>query len=357
MTSWSATFSGRPAHALVLTVTESSTNEAANQSTVAWNLQINPPSPASGSYNLGASPYSVTINGSTYTGTYSYDFRTSTSNLLLRSGNMTVTHDTDGSKSITVSASSAALSPLGTATISAKTVVLTDFTRPPSKPGTPSLSRSGSVVSASTSGSTFYGPSGGYYSWSYLLEGAGSWTGISGSGTSVSFDVGSATANVAAVGVTPWDHTEGSGPVSSYASIIGIPTPPGSIAWERSGHNVSVTVGSSSGSAIDAYYLRWFAYVNGSPTWSTPVAVSAGVPYTYVGLAPAITYYFQSWAHNYIGNGDLIQSDGVFVPAGGKRWDGAAWQYATTAKRWDGTAWVDATIAKRWDGTAWVDLA
>jgi hypothetical protein len=79
--------------------------------------------------------------------------------------------------------------------------------------------------------------------------------------------------------------------------------------------------------------------------------------YTYTNLTPALTYLFRVFATNSIGSSDFTESSGVFVPAGGKRWDGSAWTAAAVGRRWDGSAWVDLTVAKRWDGSSWGDLS
>jgi hypothetical protein len=46
----------------------------------------------------------------------------------------------------------------------------------------------------------------------------------------------------------------------------------------------------------------------------------------------------------------------LFVPAGGKRWNGSSWVNTTTASRWNGSSWVTVTTAKRFNGTSWVNL-
>ena len=79
--------------------------------------------------------------------------------------------------------------------------------------------------------------------------------------------------------------------------------------------------------------------------------------FTYQLLSPALTYKWRTYAINSIGSGDYATiATGTFVGAGGKRWDGTAWQPTTTSKRYDGASWVDFTIAKRFNGTSWVDL-
>jgi hypothetical protein len=79
--------------------------------------------------------------------------------------------------------------------------------------------------------------------------------------------------------------------------------------------------------------------------------------YTFTGLTPGATYKFRTYAVNEMGSGPYAVSASTFVPAGGKRWTGTAWQATGTAKRWNGTAWIDLTTAKRFNGTSWQDLS
>jgi hypothetical protein len=78
--------------------------------------------------------------------------------------------------------------------------------------------------------------------------------------------------------------------------------------------------------------------------------------YTYVDLPAGKTYLFRVQAENGIGASSFTTSSGVFIAAGGKRWDGSVWVSASSVKRWDGSAWTEVLTAKRWDGSAWTDL-
>jgi hypothetical protein len=91
-------------------------------------------------------------------------------------------------------------------------------------------------------------------------------------------------------------------------------------------------------------------------SWSSPVAMSGGV-YVYTNLTPAKTYTFRVYSTNSTGSSTFTTSGTVFVPAGGKRWDGSTFTPTSTVKRWDGSAWTDVLTAKRWDGSAWTDLS
>lgn len=85
---------------------------------------------------------------------------------------------------------------------------------------------------------------------------------------------------------------------------------------------------------------------------------SSGTSFTFSGLTRGQTYVFRAYTTNAAGQStSYAYSASTFLPAGGKRWDGSAWNPTATAKRWNGSAWVDIQIAKRWSGSAWVDLS
>jgi hypothetical protein len=123
---------------LVLTVTETGTDANANTSTLSWNLKVDPTSNYTSWSNIaGDNTYSVVINGVNGTGTYTFDFRTNTSSSqTIASGTRTVTHEVDGSKSVSVDCSSVSVV-LGTSTPTAATLVLTDFVKLPEAPAQP----------------------------------------------------------------------------------------------------------------------------------------------------------------------------------------------------------------------------
>jgi hypothetical protein len=102
MATSSGSFSGRPAVTLYLDYSETSTNPGANTSVVSWTLRL---VGNSASFGLDlVSTYSVNIGGTPYNGLWNYDFR-SNNTPTIRSGTTTITHDADGSKTISVSAS------------------------------------------------------------------------------------------------------------------------------------------------------------------------------------------------------------------------------------------------------------
>lgn len=132
------------------------------------------------------------------------------------------------------------------------------------------------------------------------------------------------------------------------------------------GTGKAVTVESnevSSPASAPTYYVGWRESSDGGSTWgvwSAYTTISGGArSYTYAsGALPAgKTLQFRMYASNTDGDSAATESGLLFLPAGGRRWDGSQWATTSIARRWTGTAWVDITIAKRWNGSSWVDLS
>lgn len=89
-------------HKFTLSVSESSTSTANNTSTVKYTFQLSPVQTSWAWEQWGSSiSYTITINGTKYTGTIpAYD---GYATVTLKSGSQTVTHNSDGSKSISYS--------------------------------------------------------------------------------------------------------------------------------------------------------------------------------------------------------------------------------------------------------------
>jgi hypothetical protein len=149
--------------------------------------------------------------------------------------------------------------------------------------------------------------------------------------------------------------SEGWGNWGSSNSIAGIPSAPASISTSKTNRNVTVTSGTAAnnGSTVSAYKVQYSD--NAGSSWSTAQTMSGQV-YTYTDLPAGKTYLFRVQAENSIGASAFTTSAGVFIAAGGKRWDGSAWVSATSVKRWSGSDWTEVLTAKRWDGSAWTDL-
>lgn len=90
----------------------------------------------------------------------------------------------------------------------------------------------------------------------------------------------------------------------------------------------------------------------------TGLQSSASSTIVFTGLTPGQNYNFSGYASNSDGTGNATYSSpSVFLPSGGKRYNGTAFVSTTTAKRYDGTTWQTITTAKRYDGTSWVNLS
>lgn len=353
MTNYDDTFSGRDAR-LRLTVTETSTNSAANTSVVTWSLTLSEQGDTDFYRNFHDGTYSVVIDGTTVKNItdWDYDLRGSATSVSLGSGTRTITHGTNGSKTISVSASANGQSPLGSASVSGS-LALTDFVFVPSAPAAPSLTRNSagtsvtvvSAVASSAVSVTDYD-----LRWSYN---GSTWTTVTGIGTDRTHVV-TVTSTSTVYVQTRAISSEGTGAWSNSSSVVGVPTAPATITATRTGRDVTVTAGSATGSGISSYSVQYST--NGGSTWSTAVTMTSQA-HTYTALTPALTYVFRVYATNSIGNSATTQSADVFVPAGGKRWTGSAWTAASIGRRWDGSAWTDLTIAKRWNGSAWTDLS
>lgn len=136
-------FSGRP-FSLDLYTSESNVNSSANTSTVSWSLYMTQTG-SYNSYNFSTSSWSVNIGGHTYSGTFTYDFRNY--DQLYLGGNTTpaISHNANGTGSVSVSASCNAGDPVGSASCSG-TQGLTDFVRPPSAPVSCTAALSGNSI-------------------------------------------------------------------------------------------------------------------------------------------------------------------------------------------------------------------
>ena len=87
-----------------LTVTQTSQSIPDNTSTLTYSLTLTKNS-GYGLWNNNSCPWSITINGTTVSGTFTYDFRNYTTLTLKSSTTITVNHNNDGTKTVSVSAS------------------------------------------------------------------------------------------------------------------------------------------------------------------------------------------------------------------------------------------------------------
>lgn len=130
-------------------------------------------------------------------------------------------------------------------------------------------------------------------------------------------------------------------------------TPSSVTAVVNADKTITVTaaaVGSPAGTPT--YY---FAYQANGGTWSAAEANGSLNVKAYT-LTPGSNYAFRVYATNSDGTGGTTTSSSVFLPSGGKIYNGTAWVPTTTAKIYNGTAWVDLSTAKIYNGTSWVNL-
>ena len=130
-------------YTLRLTANETNVNSSANTSAVAWELKIIRNSGFAFNNDPNALSWSAVVNGVTVgSGSTSYNFG-SYSELVLGSGTSSaITHNDDGSKSVSVSGSISGPGPI-TGGSTGGTLTLTDFSRPPLAPASCTVSVSG----------------------------------------------------------------------------------------------------------------------------------------------------------------------------------------------------------------------
>lgn len=87
-----------------LTVNQTSQDVASNTSVLTYSLTLKKNS-GYGLWNNNSCPWSITINGTTVSGTFTYDFRNYSSLTLKGNTTISVPHNSDGTKSVSVSAS------------------------------------------------------------------------------------------------------------------------------------------------------------------------------------------------------------------------------------------------------------
>jgi hypothetical protein len=335
-----------------------------NYTWVYWNANVSDGNSSTGGHNASGASWSVSVDGVVVTsaGNKSYDFGDNAvaSPYFPRAedGHVIATHNNDGTGLI--GASTAFSYPNG----SASTIVwltLTTFTGP-STPSAPSLSRSSDGSSITINGNTPSLGSASYKNTQWRVSTDNSnWSSeniISSGGTSAGFTANSTTPYYfqtrvnngvvdAAWMMSGW---------SSSSYIAGVPSVPSSITPTVAGRTVTVTVGSSAtdGGASASYWVRYS--VNGG-AYSSPVqATGSPLTATFANMAPNANYTFQAYAINSTGASSVNTSSSVYVPSGGKRFDGSSWVAPANVRRWDGGAWVPLTTSKRWSGSAWVDL-
>jgi hypothetical protein len=328
----------------------STTDDSANNRTLVssyFNV-----SKASGfSPTFGNGSWSITIAGNTYPVSQYFTISAGETKTVM-SHSFYVAHAANGTGSAAISVSGGISGTSWTTTSGSTTLTLTDYVRVPSTPTSPTLSRSSSGLVITVTSATATSPV-------TITDYEAQWQVSGGPFTTVSLG-NDATGNITVPSSTTTYlvqtravSAEGNGGWSPSSSIVGVPGAPATITATRTGRSVTVVAGTSSGSGVTNYFSQYSS--NGGSTWSTADTMT-GQSFTYNSLTAGQTYIFRAYSTNAIGNSDFAVSAAVFVPAGGRRYDGTAFTPTSTAKRWNGTDWVDLTTAKRWTGSTWADL-
>lgn len=350
---------------LDLNLSESYTpaQQAANKSTVNWNLTVVRINSAYYDYNGSANgSWSVNIGGNATSGGWgSYDFRYY-SQLQIASGSYEFTHNDKGEGSVSASGSANGNYPIGSADAS-NSITLTNFDRRPGSASFNTISRTTNsyrvTLNAVSSPAANL-----YYQTQISINGAA--YGDTRSGTDNTFSglpLNSAFTFAARTGnddgVTNWVY-------SGTFNTPNVPGAPGPLTvGPVAGRSTTITTGNattgSNGTATIASSALTY-YVQASPdngtTWLSAQTMSlvGGVQsYTYTGLNGGATYRFRVYATNEVGTGaTTTTTSGTFIPAGGKRYDSTlptpAFVNANTASRRNeaNTAWTPLTITRKY---------
>lgn len=119
--------------------------------------------------------------------------------------------------------------------------------------------------------------------------------------------------------------------------------------------NKTITVNSAAVSSPAGTPTYWFAYQANGGSWSAAESNGSSTSKVYT-LPPGQNYAFRVYTTNSDGTSGTTTSSSVFLPSGGKIYNGTAWVPTTVAKIYNGTAWVDLSTAKIYNGTSWVNL-
>jgi hypothetical protein len=239
------------------------------------------------------------------------------------------------------------------------TIAATDFNGP-SAPNQPTLTRSSDGATINITSAVPASPGTmaiTKYQFQYSLDGT-NWAGFGDlSTTSGTFNaVTTQPYYIQTRAVSNQSYAWGTGSWSSSTYIAGVPVAPSSISLSTSGRSVRVTVGASSsdGGATASYQVAYSG--NGGADSAYQSASGTPITTTFSNLTPNTTYTFAARATNSTGASTTTTSTSVFIPSGGRIFDGTNWNLTNGSRRWDGTSWINITSAKRFDGTNWVDL-
>lgn len=113
----------------------------------------------------------------------------------------------------------------------------------------------------------------------------------------------------------------------------------------------------SSPAGTPTYYVQYASAAAGAGYggWSGEYSTT-GTSYNF-NLPRAATHKFRVRAANSDGGTGYTESGGVYVPSGGKIFNGSSFVLTSFARKFNGSSWVDLQIARRFDGSNWVDIS
>ena len=127
-----------------------------------------------------------------------------------------------------------------------------------------------------------------------------------------------------------------------------------------SGNIIEVESASVSSPASTPTYLVSFSSDNGN-TWSGESIMNSERKFRYETLVKGKTYVFRVRVQNIDGFSGYTTSAPIFLPSGGKRFDGTTFVPTATARRYNEatSSWIDLSTAKRYNASTgqWDDLS
>lgn len=264
-----------------LTITEGQYNVSNNTSPVTFSLTLTKNS-GTGLWNSDSCPWSININGTQYSGTFTYDFRSTTTITLKGNTTQTITHDSDGSKKIAVSASVDmnntpyvyTMSPSGELTL-ATIPRASDI----------SLSVSSYTVTTSSGNAfqfTITAKSNSFYNKMRYTLGSTSWSGNYGTGTKTgnfnNAELLNALPTATSGTLTVYCDTYSD---SGYSNLVGTTSVAISISIDTNYIKPTISLGdlSINTSYISGYAVAWYSKVQSA--WSASVGYGATSKTTY----------------------------------------------------------------------------
>jgi hypothetical protein len=139
------------------------------------------------------------------------------------------------------------------------------------------------------------------------------------------------------------------------------PSQPSSVtATLTSGNNISVTAAAANSPAGTPTYFVSYSSSFGA-SWSSESVMNSSRTFLYSTLTKGNTYIFRVRVSNSDGFSGFTSSATIFLPSGGKRFDGNRFIPATTAKRFNvsNSSWIDISTAKRYNSVTglWDNLS